>query len=98
SRFQQIHKPRPAGHEILKVAGLLDDEPKLLTADLDFRVASALSLAATQPGFDFESSRFRNGELPFRPIVRIDPITEAVLVRSRFVAQHDAVRCGVARE
>ena len=86
----------PSHHEHAPLARLLDGELKFPAADFDLRVASALAFAATLPGLDLEVARFRNGELPFRPIVRIDPIAEAVFVRRGFVAQHHAVRCGVA--
>src|SRR3989441_8527068 len=98
SRFQQILSSEPAQNEILKVAGLLDDEPKFPAADFELRVATALSFAATLPDLDLECGRFCNIEFPFRPIVRIDPIAEAVFIRRGFVAQHNAVRCDVARE
>src|SRR5262245_7233948 len=98
SRSEQIRLPEPARHKILKMAGFLDGEGKSLAADFDLSVAAALSLAATLPELDLEGARLGNGEFPLRPVVRIDPVTEAVFVRGGFVTQHHAMGCGVASE
>ena len=70
----------------------------LIWTDFDPRVAAALSFPAALPDLDLEGARLRNGEFPLRPIVRIDPIAEAIFIRRGFVAHHDAMRCGVVRE
>src|SRR5438034_2408573 len=91
-RFPQIHLPEVARREILKVSGFLDDKVKFLAADFDLGVASALSFPAALPDLDLERAGLRDRELPFRPIARVYPVAETVLIRQGFVAQHDAVR------
>src|ERR1051326_6552151 len=96
--IRQVHVPELTRHEILKVPRLHDDKVEFVSVDFDLRVAPALSFAAALPDLDLERAWIRQSELPLRPVVRIDPIAEAILIRRWFVAQHDAVGCGVPRK
>src|SRR5207249_5671012 len=79
------------------MAGLLDAEREPLSADLDGYVAATLPFAAALRDLDLERGGPPDRELPLRPIVRIDPVPEAILVGGRLEAHHDAVGGRVAR-
>ena len=64
-------------------------------ATVDFKLRAAAALAGRLQQFDLEDSRVRRRELPFGPVVLVDPEAERVLVRLRFVAELLAVDLGV---
>jgi hypothetical protein len=94
----QLNAAKLARHEILEVASVRNNKREFRSRNLNKHVTSALPFAATLPDFNLERARARYVELPIGPIVRVGPITKAVLVRLRLVPHQHAVVVDPARE